>query len=327
MKIFMKKRFRLIIGVLLICIGAVAQPPETTYLGNVAVSGYIDDESYGPYNIGFNFTFYENTYNQFYINSNGQLLFGAGSFLSGATAIPAIDEPNNFIAPFWDDLVVDSYGSILYTTIGAAPNRKLIVQFKNMGFYPFPATMGTFSVILYESTNVIQVQYRLIVLSYSEKAHGGTASIGLENADGTLGIRYAFQNPAAVDSEQAISFTPSAGTYTVNSNALYDGVFLTTNLSLPDPAITNLVNPPQDAIISQTYTFEWSAAQNAASYTLFVGTDPELIGASSYLAGSNLTYNVTGLVVGSTYYWGVFSKNTTGTTWCEIKRFTVSVFP
>ena len=117
--------------------------------------------------------------------------------------------------------------------------------------------------------NIIQVQYRLIVLSYSGKAHGGSATIGLENATGTAGAKYAFHNPSAVNSEQAISFTPVAGpSYTINSNAVYDGVYLTTNLSLPEPSIPNLITPPSDAIMGTDVTFEWASAPNAASYTL-----------------------------------------------------------
>ena len=306
----------------------LAQPPETIYLGNVAFNGHTDDELLGPFNIGFNFTYFGNTYSQFYINSNGQVLFGAGSLASAAVPIPTAAAPNNFIAPFWDDLVVDSYGSILYTTIGASPNRKLIVQFKNMGFYPFPATLGTFSVILYETSNIVQIQYRLIVLTYSGKAHGGTASIGLENSDGTSGVQYSFHNPAAINTGQAISFSPIAGpSYSVNSNAVYDGVFLTPNLTLPDPGITTLVSPPQDAVIGSGFTFSWANTPNAASYTLYVGTDPELVGASTYPAGANLAYDITGLTLNTTYYWAVFSKNATGTTWCEIKRFTTSSAP
>jgi len=277
------RKYLLITGILLICLRISAQPPETTYLGNVAVNGYADDESYGPYNIGFNFNFYGKIYNEFYINSNGQLLFGAGSFLSGAASIPSVDEPNNFIAAFWDDLVVDSYGKILYTTIGAAPNRKLIVQFTNMGFYPFPANLGTFSVILYETTNRIQVQYRVIVLSSSAKAHGGEAAIGLENETGTAGVQYAFLNPSAVNSEQAVLFSPIAGpSYSINPAAIYDGVYLTTNLTLPEPGIATLISPPLDAAIGSAYTFEWGSASNAASYTLYLSTDPELIGAVAY---------------------------------------------
>ena len=43
----------IIIFLIFLSIKAVAQPPETIYLGNVAKSGYADDESYGPFNIGF----------------------------------------------------------------------------------------------------------------------------------------------------------------------------------------------------------------------------------------------------------------------------------
>ena len=320
-----------VISILILIITALrinAQPPETIYQGNIAVNGYADNESYGPFNIGFNFTFFGNTYNQFYINSNGQVLFGAGSFESVNASIPTASAPNNFIAPFWDDLVVDSYGKILYTTIGAAPNRKLIVQFTNMGFYPFPVTLGTFSVILYETSNVIQTQYRLIVLTYSDKAHGGTATIGLENATGTAGVQYAFRNPGAVNSDQAISFTPIAGpSYSVNSNSIYDGVLLTTNLTVPDPQIPELISPPQDAVIGQDFTFEWEGGINAASFTLYIGTNSELVGSTIYPAGSNLSYDITGLTLDQTYYWAVFATNSTGTTWCEVKRFTTSSAP
>jgi len=324
----MKLRYFLLIISLLVIYPIDAQPPETIYLGTVVQDGYIDDMSYGPFDIGFTFNYYGNNYTQFYINSNGQILFGSGSLTGEDASIPTAAAPNNFIAPFWDDLVVDSYGKILYTTVGETPPKKLIVQFKNMGFYPAPANLGTFSVILYETTNIIQLQYRLIVLSYSTKAHGDEAAIGLENSTGTAGIQFAYHNPAAVNTEQAISFTPIAGpSYSVNSDALYDGVYLTTNLDLPEPGITTLISPPQDAEIGEDFTFEWASASDAASYTLYIGTDPELIGATAYPAGSELTYDITELTLDETYYWGVFSKNATGTTWCEIKRFSTSSTP
>ena len=145
-------KYRNLLSVLLIFLsfGVAAQPPETIYQGTVIRSGYVDDAVYGPLNIGFNFTYFGNSYSQFYVSSNGLVLFTADPLnLSGTeAAIPNSAAPNNFIAAFWDDLIVDGTGKILYTTIGAAPNRKLIIQFGNMGFYGFPAFMGTFAVIL-----------------------------------------------------------------------------------------------------------------------------------------------------------------------------------
>ncbi|MBG0860665.1 MAG: hypothetical protein IQL11_14285, partial [Bacteroidales bacterium] len=323
----MKLRYILVTAIFLINLEVMAQPPETIYLGNIAKVGYADDESYGPYNIGFNFTFFGNVYSQFYINSNGMISFGSSSMDETEDPIPSNGAPNNFIAPFWDDLVIDGTGKILYTTIGASPNKKLVVQFMNMGFYTAPIFMGTFTVILYETTNIIQIQYRQIVDNNSTRAHGISATIGIENSTGTAGVQYAYHNPTAIIPEQAISFTPSGPSYTVNSNATYDGIYLTTDLSLPGPGITHLLNPPENGVIGADFTFEWSSASYATSYTLYISNNSDLSGAAIYYPGSNLTYDVTGLTIPATYYWGVFATNATGTSWCTIQKFTTSPVP
>ena len=184
--------------------------------------------------------------------------------------------------------------------------------------------MGTFEVILYETSNIIQVQYRLIVVNASTRAHGGSATIGIENSDGTAGVQYAYHNPAAVMTGTALSYTPSGSTYTLNPDAIYEGIYLTTNLTLPEPGIPVLLSPPQNAIIGSDYTFSWADAGNAASYALLISSSSDLGGATYYSAGSNLSYDITGLALDATWYWGVFATNATGTTWCEIKKFTTS---
>jgi len=312
---------------ILISLNANSQPSETIYPGTTIYSGYVNDEVYGPYNIGFNFTYFGNTYSQFYVSSNGLVSFGEGSAGEVNVAIPNSELPNNYIAGFWDDLAISYTGKILYTSIGAAPNRKLIIQFVNMDFYNIPSAFGTFLVILYEGSNKIQVQYRLLLDYTSTRAHGGTATIGLENSDGTAGVQYSYNNETAITNEQAISFMPSGPTYTVDPNSIYDGVYLTSNISLPDPGITVLTNPAQNAVIGSSQTLEWTAASNAVSYTLYVSHRSDLTDGSIYYPGSNLSYNITGLTLDAEYYWGVFATNATGTTWCEIKRFTTTSAP
>lgn len=186
--------------------------------------------------------------------------------------------------------------------------------------------MGTFAVILYESSNIIQVQYRLIVDNTSTRSHGGSATIGIENSDGTAGVQYAFHDPAAVTTGKAISYTPAGSTYNLNADAIYEGIYLTTNLTLPEPGIPVLLSPPQNAIIGSDYTFSWSDAGNVASYALLISNSSDLAGATYYSAGSNLSFNVTGLTLGTTLYWGVFATNATGTTWCEIKKLLPAPF-
>src|SRR5665647_2284242 len=307
----------------------IAQPSETIFQGTVVRAGYVDDASYGPFNIGFNFTYFGISYSQFYVSSNGLVLFtsDATNISDTEVAIPDPSGPNNFIAAFWDDLVVDGTGKILYTTIGAAPNRKLVIQFTNMGFYGAPAFMGTFEVILNETTNIIQVQYRLVVDNTSTRAHGESATIGIENSDGTAGVQYAYHNPEAVVTGKALSYTPSGATYTLNTNAMYEGIYLTTNITLPEPGIPILLSPPQDAVIGSDYNFSWSDGGNSASYALLISSSSDLGGATYYSAGSNLSFDITGLTLGATWYWGVFATNATGTTWCEIKKFTTSATP
>jgi len=317
----------IIVGFLLIFSGLVYGQIETTIPGTVAKSGYAINESYGPFNIGFDFTYFGNTYNQFYVSSNGLVSFGAGSIDPFEDPIPTAATPNNMIAAFWDYLVIDPSGNILYTTIGAAPNRKLIVQFRNMGFYEGPVYVGTFSVILYETSNKIQVQYRVIILPSVPLSHGESAAIGTENSDGTAGVQYAYHNGAAANTGKAISFTPSGASYTMDDNALYDGVYLTTNITLPDPGITALTSPTENAIIGTSHTFEWAASQYASNYSLRISKNPNLSASTNYDAGTNLSYDISGLTEGTTYYWGVFASNATGTTWCEIRTFTTSSAP
>ena len=196
-----------------------------------------------------------------------------------------------------------------------------------MGFYGSPVLLGTFSAILYEGSNKIQIQYRSIVDNTSQRAHGGNATIGLENSNGTAGVLYSYLNSSAVASEKAICFTPSGPTYTIDAGATYEGYLLTKNISFPEPGQPILVSPADNAVVGTDQKFEWTAATNASSYTLKISTSSDISGSTNYSAGTNLYYDITGLTLNSTYYWAVFATNTTGTTWSEIKKFTTSTNP
>jgi len=165
-----------------------ALPTETEYLGVVARSGYYDDGAWFAFPIGFSFDFFGNTYTDFYATSNGLVMFGTSSTQYTNRNIPNSWGANNYIAPFWDDLIIHSSGDIMYQTIGAAPNRKLVIQFTNMSFWNSPTLLGTFQVILYEGSNNIQTQYRSIVDLTSDRASGNSATVGLENINGSAGV-------------------------------------------------------------------------------------------------------------------------------------------
>ncbi len=144
-----------------------------------------DDATLIP--IPFLFPFYDTEWFEFALSSNGYLTFGSDWTASANGPIPDPDQPNEFIAPFWEDLDPSQGGTIhYYAPVGAA---EVIVQFTDVpiGF----GTVGgeyTFQVIL-RSDGTILFEY-LEMVGYVEGA-----TIGIENPDGTIGLQVACNEP------------------------------------------------------------------------------------------------------------------------------------
>ena len=148
------------------------------------------DDSYGgPLDIGFDFEFYGNTYSQFYVTTNGYLSFSGGSSYYSNGVIPSTSGPNDFIAAYWDDLCVDysgyNSGTIFYETVGVSPNQQLVVEFHEISHLSYYDLM-TFEILLNE-TGEIWMQYHTM-----SGMTGGSATVGIENADGTIGLEYSY---------------------------------------------------------------------------------------------------------------------------------------
>lgn len=116
-----------------------------------------DDATHGPFNIGFTFAFFGNNYTQFYVGSNGWIGFSAGQ-TTGYTAqfIPNAGSPRNAILADWEDLLPGG-ANIYYQTLGTAPNRRLVVSFNNVPHYGCRSNIHNFQFVLYETTNVIDI--------------------------------------------------------------------------------------------------------------------------------------------------------------------------
>lgn len=155
-----------------------------------------DDSGAGPYPIGFDFEFYGNTYSELNISTNGLITFGYRTSTLSNTNIPSSSTPNDYIAPYWDDLCVDysvyNDGSILYETSGTAPNRQMVIEFYEISRWTSSSLM-TFEVILNE-TGEIWFQY----LDLSGMT-GDSATVGIENSTGTAGCEYSTNTAALVD--------------------------------------------------------------------------------------------------------------------------------
>lgn len=149
----------------------------------------------------FSFPFYGGNYSTAFVSTNGQVNFSASSTLSTNSAIPSTGTPNLAIYALWDNLWVDASSSIWTATLGTAPNRTFVIEYRNVTFVSGTTLRVDFEILLDEDGS-IRLQYRSLD---SAMEQGSSASVGIENATGTVGFQYSF-NEAALQSNLALEF-------------------------------------------------------------------------------------------------------------------------
>ncbi len=149
-------------------------------------SSNYDDSYLGPIPIGFDFTYYGNTYTDLYVSSNGYISFGAGYGTIPGGMLPDTGDPNNAIIPLgYDKYILGGTSHVYYETL-SSPNR-FVVEFVALDECCVSGNRSTFEIILY-SDGVILTQYQTVT--------GTTSVVGIENADGTDGLNYPAANVA-----------------------------------------------------------------------------------------------------------------------------------
>ena len=175
-----------------------------------------DDSQQGPFQIGFNFCFFGTTYTQFWIGSNGWISFSAGqptTFTSQTIPTGNVLVPKNCIMGPWQDWHPGLGGQIRYQVQGVAPCRKLVVSWIGVPMFSCTSNQGTFHIVIYESTNVIEnhIGNKPACLQWQ----GGTATQGIHNLAGTLGIAVPGRNSTAWTTvNNSYRYTPSGPTVT-----------------------------------------------------------------------------------------------------------------
>jgi extracellular elastinolytic metalloproteinase len=167
-----------------------------------AVAGTID--------LPFPFTFYGFTHTRAHVCTNGFVEFvgpATTNCSSANAAIPTTTRPNGAVFPFWDNLAVDDQASIRADARGTAPNRRFVIEFRNVLFPPNTSARVDFNVVLHENGQIV-TQYRNIDDTAQER--GGSATIGIENHTGTDALRVSFNQPglAPAPAVTSIRYTP-----------------------------------------------------------------------------------------------------------------------
>jgi len=143
-----------------------------------------DDGSSSLLNLPFDINFYGNTFNQFYVNNNGNVSFNSriGSFTP--EPFPVAAQP--MIAPFWSDVDTrcDGCGEVY---VGSVNEDTVIVTWNDVGFYSQNNTLtNNYQLVLRDmsgeggnSVGDFDIEFRYDRLEWTTgDASGGTDGIG-----------------------------------------------------------------------------------------------------------------------------------------------------
>jgi len=171
------------------------------------------DDGYQTIPLGITFPFYGTNYTTAYLSTNGFLSFTAltSSYLTNA-AIPSTALPNNIIAAFWDDLDGRTQGTVHRLTEG----NKTTIQFTNWQKYNATGSL-TFQIVLFSSG-------RIMIYYNTMNAVLNSATVGIENATGTVGLQVVF-NANYVQNNMALKIEAAPEWLIANrfSGMLYSG--------------------------------------------------------------------------------------------------------
>ncbi|MEE6263561.1 carboxypeptidase regulatory-like domain-containing protein [Plantactinospora sonchi] len=186
------------------------------YACSTSTGGYISastqlaltgDASIATVTFPFPVTMHGGTHSSATVSTEGVVIFGpspsAGSLWNNR-AMPNMTAPNAIVAPFWDDLFVDTEATMWTQTVGTAPNRSFVIEWRNARLFDFPDDRVSFEVVFHEDGR-IAFHYGTLDSTWEQ---GGAATIGIENVSGTVAAQYS-SHTAALTSNRSITYTPA----------------------------------------------------------------------------------------------------------------------
>ncbi len=178
--------------------------PSTTN----AVTDLGDDAISAALPMGINFPFYDNVYTDIYVCSNGFLAFNGDNSTYNNAAIPTPGAPNDVVALFWDDMnpTYDwATNGVYYENTTIDGETVFVVSLVDYAEYGSTGTSPdntiTAQAIFFPNGN-IRMQYNAFGAAFDLTS----ATVGIENVDGTDGVAYAFNDATNFVNELAVEF-------------------------------------------------------------------------------------------------------------------------
>lgn len=178
----------------------------------------LDDDTSAAIATPFPLNFGGVTFSTLYVSSNGTVNVAGINDTYGNSALPTTTA-STLVAPFWDDLrpVPNTAANVFWATTGAAPNRELVVEWRDVGPFLCSSLGGTFQVVFFENRNDI-------LFNYSDTIFGGACAGANQGAQATIGVQ---SSPSV------------ARQHSHNSASVANGSALLWTLVVPPPAFTD----------------------------------------------------------------------------------------
>ena len=233
------------------------------------LNGLGDDIFSGVIDIGFDFCFYGNIFNQLLISTNNYITFDltdANAYSPWNTyAIPSAAPPGeviNAIMGPWMDLNPNNGGGLYYNVYGIAPYRRFVASFEDFGYFSCTGLQFNGQIKIFETTNIIEIHIQDQPLCATW--NNGESVLGIVNEDESQSlIELGWNNTQFTGNNQAFRFIPDG---TNNSNVVWQD------------DLGNIVGNGTDITVSPlvTTTYTVTASECPDTYTdnvtIFVST-------------------------------------------------------
>jgi hypothetical protein len=293
-----------------------------TVLGTASVGGTtspttLDMEWYTATPMPFAFRFNGQPYTELAVSSDGYIVIG-GTAMMGYTPISNTVASDGNIAVLGRDLegniAEGNLGEIRYETIGSAPDRIYVVQWKHFRRSDGVNEDYNFQVRLHETTDIIDFVYGQMLVNYTGTTHCQVGLRGATNAD--------FNN-RQVTTNWATSAAGAFNTMTATlSTTVYPASGTTYTFTLTVPTYPNPAIAVYPSEADWAFTGDMLRWTNNGGYPnsfdVYFGTSHS----PSFIQNQTTRTYTPALAANTTYFWKIVPRNSYGPTpGCPIWSF------
>lgn len=279
--------------------------------------------------IGFNFNFNGVVYDSFAVNTNGWISLGtsattpsvnndsSGPYAPLSSTVTVPDNLVSRISALAKDLQAQVGASLRYETVGTAPNRTLVVQWKNYKKYGTNGDGDSFSfqIRLNETSNTVSIVYGNMV---SNASTDQLFQVGLRGGPATPATNFLSRT------------SQTSWSATTQSVAVGDSILMNATI-FPASGLTYTWSPPTcgapsglvtSAILTDSATLTWQPSVPVPVGYEYVVSTTNTIPTAAGTAVTGTTANVTSLAANTLYY--VFLRSNCGTefsNWLSVGNF------